>query len=100
MESSARPGPESPEAIEFCLNCKSIACRSGMCPTFFEQFVAAPSEGNRVKKGKEYEWRGELHTLREWAEKLDIPLSALYARRYKGACGDKLFAPYKQRRIE
>lgn len=70
-----------------------------MCPTFFEKFVAMPSEGKRGRKGKEYEWRGETHTLREWAEKLDIPLSALYSRRNKGVYGDKLFAPYKQRRI-
>lgn len=90
-----RSGPESKEAIEFCLNCKKICCSSGLCPAFYEKFVLANTDSKRIRKGKEYEWNGESHNLKEWSLKLDIPLPVLYRRRHKGLHGDKLFAPYR-----
>lgn len=89
-------GPESKEAIEFCLNCKTVGCNRGMCNAFYEKFVLPCPDGRRGRRGKYYEYNGEMHTLREWSYILDIPLYVLYHRRDNKKCGQQLFAPYKR----
>lgn len=85
---------ESPEAFEFCLNCKCISCRNGICVPFKEKFMKPASKGRGSKKIIEH--NGERHTVKEWSEITGLSVDTIYNRINHGKKGDRLFVPPKR----
>lgn len=74
-----------PALIKLCLDCKRSEC-SGSCANFTEhlELVKRLDHRNRRPRGELYEYKGELHSIKDWCDIYGLPYWKVQQRVSRG----------------
>lgn len=55
------------------------------------RWVTRKIQSNNTRQNRKVEWRGEVHTISEWIDILDLPASTTYRRIARGWSAERAF---------
>lgn len=73
-----------PDIIELCVNCTSITCSRGECQRVRDKIREIIGQSKRGPREYVYEYNGQRHTLREWAEIVGVNYETIASRKKRG----------------